>query len=196
MTRPLAALFALLPSLALAGGLEMVRFGPQSLEGVLVTHEGRYQLLLEAGTKEQRVYEARVAPGKEGLAAALKELVVTREAVPLVGETEMVQKGGLFVPVVKPPENPYPAKLFRHFRGTVNKQAEFVIDSLEPRVTGPALAKLLVAARQAARDRVAAKDDPNLTMAFTVLERMGVMDEVLADVAAILAEADPAAEGE
>lgn len=196
MTRSarLAALLALAPTLVLAAGLELVRFGPQTLEGVLVTHEGRYQLLLEAGTKQQKVYEAKVAPGQEGLAQALAELVVEREAVPLVGETEMVQKGGLYVPVTKPPVNPYAPKLFRKFQGVVNQQAEFVIEKLVPRVTGPALEKLMAAARQAARDRVAARDDANLTMAYTVLERMGVMDEVLADVAALLAEADRAAE--
>ena len=190
MFRPIAALLALLPSLALAGGLEMVRFGPQTLEGVLVTHQGRYQLLLEAGTKQQKVYEAKLAPGKEGLAAALTELVVPREAVPLVGETEMVRKGGLFVPVVKAPENPYAPELTRQYKGVVNQQAEFVIEELVPRVSGPALEKLMTAARQAARDRVAARDDANLTMAYTVLERTGVMDQILADVATILAEAD------
>lgn len=191
----LAALLALAPALALAGGLEMVRFGPQTLEGVLVTHQGRYQLLLKAGTKEQSVYEARLAPEKEGLAEVLAELAVPREAVPLVGKTEMVaSEDGLIVPVVKAPENPYAPKLVRRFEGTVNQQAEFVIEALEPRVTGPALAKLMEAARKVARDRVAARDDANLTMAYTVLERMGVMDEILADVAAVLAEADPAAE--
>lgn len=181
-------LAAALPGAARAAGLEMITVGEQTIEGVLVRWQGRYQLLTDAGTKTQKVWEVAVARGKPALASALGELAVEREAVPLVGKQKMVKKGALFVPTTEAPENPYAPELTRKFFGVVDAHARFEIQKLLPKKTGPEFEKLLAAAIERAREVVNQEEQPQLDMALTVLERTGTLEKILRDIAPMLAE--------
>lgn len=194
--RPGISLFALALTLSLAASNLLAKGlyippkpGPQSLEGVLVQDQGALKFIRKAGTKEEEPFLVRPLRGSKKIWKTLVEISVERRVVPLVGETEMVEKNGLIIPVQKEPKNPYEKALFRTFHGMMTAHGEFHIERFEQPLEGTKLESLLPMAQDVVRQVIRSKDKQELDMAYTILVKTGVMDEILAKVGPIFAAA-------
>ena len=95
---------------------------------------------------------------------------------------------GLFVPV--PVDKPvYPKECYREFEGTITLEAEFHIARIVRNRDQAQIEKVMPMARSIALKKLAETGDPQLEMAVTLLERMGLIDEMLKAVAPVFRDA-------
>lgn len=167
---------------------EMITPGPATLEGVLVRWEGQLLLMTDAGTKKEKPFVAKGADPE--IAETLAQLAVEREPIALEGKTEMQQsEGGLWVPVPVEPDPVYPESAFRKYEGTITFEGEFHISGVVAKPDQEAhIEARMPMARRLCRQVMEEVDNDQLEMAFTVMEKMGLVDQMLRKVAPLFAE--------